>query len=513
MKRTRAPHDPNARRTFKNRPIGLRDNAAPTRELSETRASMKRKTQQMKPRPNLERNGRKPTVAGIFIVLLACSITAATAANSPNAGAPTDKEIVQQIERYLDPYIETNNFTGSILVARRGQVLLAKGYGEADRDAGIANGPDTIHHLASVSRTFTSAGILLLHQRGKLSLDDTLDKFIPDWPRGDEITVHHLMMLAAGFPNINGLAGYGQWSQSPQTPESLAATFRDLPLEFTPGEKTVHSNSNCVVLALLIEKISGKSFGQFLEDEFFRPLGMTRTRHDTDAAKRRDGEAIGYSPVGLGELEPAPTLDWTVKTGNGSLESTVNDLYKFDRMLAKSSLLNSESTELLFREHMPRHGYGWFVRTEPDTKQVYINGRSPGFGSYWLRDVARDITVIVLGNIYNGVPTDIGQDLYRIVRGEERQPPPMSKKPLPQNLLDELTGAYQFGPDFYVPNKRSSIIARDGHLFDDRGDWLIPTGNRSFIHRRYWSTLVFGEPEPDGSLDLNYDTFVGKKVE
>lgn len=466
----------------------------------------------MERRPNLDHDRRSRAAAIAAVGVLACSITGAIAANSPEPGAPNSKEIVQRIERYLDPYIETNNFTGSILVARSGQVLLSKGYGQADRDAGTANGPDTIHHLASVSRTFTSAGIMLLHQRGKLSLDDTLDKFIPDWPRGDEITVHHLMMLAAGFPNINGLAGYGQWSQSPQTPASLAATFRDLPLEFTPSEETVHSNSNCVLLALLIEKVSGKSFGQFLEDEFFAPLGMTRTRHDTDAAKRKPGEAIGYSPVGLGELEPAPTLDWTVKTGNGSIESTVTDLYKFDRMLAKSSLLNSESTELLFREHMPRHGYGWFVRNEPDTKQVYINGRSPGFGSYWIRDVARDITVIVLGNIYNGVPTDIGRDLYRIVRGEKREPPPMSKKPLPQTLLDELAGAYQFGPDFYVPNVKSVITARDGHLFDAQGDWLIPTGNRTFIHRKYWSTLAFGQPKPDGSLDLTYDTFVGVRA-
>ena len=443
-----------------------------------------------------------PRLSALALAALSAGATAQGAA---------DEHAAALVDAYLEPYLSTGNFSGSILVARGGQLLFERGYGFADIENERPNAPDTSFYLASTSRIFTSAAILLLDQNGALSVSDPLSKHLPDWPRGDEITIHQLLTLSAGFPNINELPGYMRWSQSVQTPESLCAKFKDLPLEFEPGTRSVHSNSNYNVLALLIEKLSGRSYGEFLEQEFFGPLEMTRSAHDADSSRPIEHRALGYRPTGLAELQPHGGLQWSVKTGNGSIYSTVRDLYRFDRMLVEGSILTKETVAKLFEEYYPKNGYGWFVHSRFGAKQVSITGRSPGFGSSWRRLVEPDVTVIVLGNIYNGLPGTIAQDLLSLAMREVPPPAPIRADPPAPELLAAVVGSYQFGPDFYKANATVRLHARDGHLFDG-GSWLIPAGEATFIHRTYWSTLIFERDEGGEVTRLLYDGFVGEKV-
>jgi CubicO group peptidase (beta-lactamase class C family) len=417
-----------------------------------------------------------------------------------------------RVDAHLSPYLETGNFSGSVFVAREGEVLLSKSYGMADRSSGTPNGPQTSYYLASTSRIFTSAAILLLEQQGRLSVDDPLSRHLPDWPRGDEITIHDLLTLSAGFPNINTLPGYVSWSSSPQTPASLCEKFRDLPLEFEPGERPVHSNSNYNVLALLIERLSGRTYGEFLEQELFAPLGMTRTAHDDHPERQVADRAVGYTPVGHADLKPDPraNIHWSVKTGNGSIYSTAEDLYRFDRMLAGATLLNETSVAKLFTAHFPSVGYGWFVTDDEGSTRISIGGRSPGFGSSWIRLAEPDVTVIVLGNIYNGVPTTIASDLVAMTTGREVPRASISAAAPDPAVAAAVTGTYQFGPDFYNPNGRVTVDVRDGHVFN-RQAWLIPAGDMTFIHRVYWSTLTFVEDESGHVHQLRYDRFTGER--
>ena len=365
-------------------------------------------------------------LVSFLAALLLTGLAASATAQEPT---PADDHAAELVDAYLEPYLSTGNFSGSILVARGGRVLFSRGYGFADIENERQNTTDTSFYLASTSRVFTSAAILLLDQAGKLSVSDPLSKHLPDWPRGDEITIHHLLTLSAGFPNINELPGYLLWSQSVQTPEELCAKFRDLPLEFEPGARSVHSNSNYSVLALLIERISGRTYGEFLEKEFFVPLGMTRTAHDADSKRVIEHRALGYRPTGLAELVPHGGLQWSVKTGNGSIYSTVEDLYRFDRMLVEGSILNEETVAKLFAEYFPQNGYGWFVGSRFGAKEVSFTGRSPGFGSSWRRLVEPDVTVIVLGNIYNGVPGTVAQDLLSLAMRQVPEPSPIRADP------------------------------------------------------------------------------------
>ncbi|MFG0256948.1 MAG: serine hydrolase domain-containing protein [Phycisphaerales bacterium JB043] len=417
-----------------------------------------------------------------------------------------------QIRAYVRPYIETGNFSGSILVARDGRVLFESGFEQADREHGLANTPGTSFYLASASRVFTSCAIMLLVQEGKMRVEDTLAAYLPEWPRGDEITIHHLLTLSSGMPNINSLRGYSLWSRSKQTPSALVERFANLALEFEPGTRSVHSNSNYVVLALLIERVSGMSYGEFLRQRFFEPLGMARTSHDDDSEQAVSDLARGYAPRGYAELVPDPraNIQWSVKTGHASVYSSVIDLYRFDTMLREGSILSHESIEAMFTEHFPSNGYGWFVRGDAGERVISISGRSPGYGSTWIRGERDDVTVIVLGNIYNGVPVHIGNAILSMVRGEHPSPPSLSASPPPEALLSEIVGEYSFGSDFYRPNATVRFQNNGGHLFNN-ASWLIPIGDDSFVHRTYWSTLTFLRDDHERVDRVRYDDFIGTK--
>ncbi len=458
-----------------------------------------------------------PTNSPTRLALLAASLVLAGCAADQREGpeerppAATASLLAVATDRYLEPYLETGNFSGSILVARGGTVLLARGYGWADLEHSVANTPRTVFHIASVSRVVTATAALLLVEDGLLALEDPLSRHLPGFPNGERITVHHLLTLSAGFPNVNSLPGYDEWSLSPQTPASLTARFRDLPLDFEPGERSVHSNSNYNVLALLIEELSGKRFGEFLDQRIFAPLGMTATAHDDDPARIVPHRARGLIPTGVAGFVNAPFLHWSVKTGNGSLYSTVEDLYRYDRALAEGRLLPPESVAATFAEHFPNNGYGWVVRERFGDRELYINGRSPGFGSYLGRLEEQDLTVVVLGNLYNSLPTDIARGLMALALGEEPEPVRFGGQPLAAELLAELTGDYQFGDDFYAPNARYSITAEGGHLLAD-GDWLMPAGDLAFVHRIYGSDLLFERDSSGRVVALVWDEFRGERV-
>ncbi|MDX1394306.1 MAG: serine hydrolase [Gemmatimonadota bacterium] len=431
-----------------------------------------------------------------------------------STAAPVGAQTLEgRIDAYLEPYLSTGNLSGSVLVARGGEILYSKGFGYANRETSVENSPGTGFHLASVSRVITSIATMLLDQRGLLSTDDPLSAYLPDWPRGDEIRVRHLLTLSAGFPNINELPGYIGWQRDPQTPESLVGRFRDLPLEFEPGTRSVHSNSNYNVLALLIERVSGLGFGDFLEREIFAPLGMTRTAHDGDAGRSESYWALGYAPSGLTDVTPVPDLDWSVKSGNGSIVSTTEDLFRLDRALASGSLLGPESLDEMFAEQLPHNGYGWFVRDRFGSREVYINGSSPGFGAYWGRSIDEDVTAIVLGNFRNTVPDAVGRDLIALVLDRPAEGPVMRSGRPDAALLAELAGDYVFGEDFYNPDGTVRVRVRDGQLFNG-GDWLMPTtlGDHTFQHRRYWSILEFRRDADGRVVELRYDDFVGRRV-
>ena len=141
-------------------------------------------------------------------------------------------EIEAKVDAYIKPYLEMKVFNGAVLIARKGKILLSKGYGMANYELDVANTPKTKFHLASVSKTFTAASILLLEERGLLRTSDPLTKYIPDYPNGEKITIHHLLIHTSGIPNVNNFPEYNNWSRFPQTTANLVDKFKNKPLNF-----------------------------------------------------------------------------------------------------------------------------------------------------------------------------------------------------------------------------------------------------------------------------------------
>ncbi len=180
-----------------------------------------------------------------------------------------------RMEQLVQSYVAAKQFMGSVLVAKGDQMIFSKSYGFANVEWQVPNSPESKFRLGSVTKQFTAACILMLEERGKLKIDDSIKKYMPDAPATwDKITFFHLLTHTSGIPSFTGFPDYASTEALATTPEKLVARFRDKPLEFQPGEKWNYSNSGYVLLGYLIEKISGEPYSQFVQENIFTPLGM-----------------------------------------------------------------------------------------------------------------------------------------------------------------------------------------------------------------------------------------------
>ena len=202
-----------------------------------------------------------------------------------------------RMKQVVQSYVANKQFMGSVLVAQDGKVVFSKGYGFANLEWDVPNSPTAKFRLGSVTKQFTAACILLLEERGKLKIDDAVKKYMPDAPAAwDKVTIFNLLTHTSGIPSFTGFPDYASTEAIATTPEKLVARFRDKPLEFQPGEKWNYSNSGYVLLGYLIEKISGQSYSQFVQDNIFTPLGMKDSGYDSNSAIIAH-RASGYARV------------------------------------------------------------------------------------------------------------------------------------------------------------------------------------------------------------------------
>lgn len=423
----------------------------------------------------------------------------------------------KRVGDYLAPLLRTNNFAGVVLVARGDRTLFARGYGDASIELRVPNTPATVFQVASLSKPFTSAAIMLLADQGRLDLRAPLTAILPDYPGGDRLTIHHLLSHRSGIPNINDFPAYEAIQLRPHTPAELVALFRDKPLEFAPGERYGYSNSNYNLLAHIIERTSGQSYGDFIASKIAKPLGLERTGHRGSMSDIVDGLANGYAPEGSLGLQRAPYLDWSAKTGNGSLHSTAADLVRFVRAVHGPSLLRPESRSALFSKHSANAGYGWFLSEANGRPIHHLNGRSPGWAAQLDYYPAEDVTVVVLSNLYSSVTTPIARAVGALYFGQPATPmPALRAEPLTPAETARLVGTYRFGGDYYVPNSTITIAASNGQI---RAEYpsgyaaspYVPVTPTTFIIRPFWSdaTFVLG---PDGkAVELVIDGFRGRR--
>lgn len=424
----------------------------------------------------------------------------------------------KEIDELINPYIQTNNFSGSVLISQNGEVVFSKAYGSMNRSYHIQNTTQTKFYLASVSMIFTSAAIMKLVEEKKVSLDDPLSKYLPGYKYGDNITLHHLMSQRSGIPAIghNRKVDYDSITKFGHTTEQLIDYFKNDSLLFQPNAKYYHGRSDYILLAYIIEKVTGKSFGMYLKENLFDPLSMMNTGHSAGEKSIVPNLAVGYAPAGHYDVENAYQIDWTSKTGHGFVYATAEDLNKFAYAILDNKMLSQESWQKIFTDYGNRVGYGWFIRDHLDKKRYQMNGRSPGFSSYFGIYPEDKLVVIVLSNNYISLPYDLGQQLAALVNKMPYTKTNLSAAKLDRNQANRLIGKYKFDEKFYVPDAELEVMFEEGLLSSTWGA-LIPVDEgkpnfNKYILRSYWSDVEFVESD-DGDIEaMMYDGFKGIKI-
>ncbi|HLI75965.1 MAG TPA: serine hydrolase, partial [Acidobacteriaceae bacterium] len=348
-------------------------------------------------------------------------------------------------------YTKGNAFMGAVLVAEGDTLLLSKGYGQADAEWNIPNAPDVKFRLGSITKQFTAALVLLLQQDGKLKIEDPVSKYLPDSPKAwEKITLAELLGHTSGIPNFTSEHEFMTWRMNPHTVDEEISFFKDRPLEFEPGTKFEYSNSNYEVLGAVIEKVSGRSYGDLLKERLFQPLGMHDTGLDTDELilpKR----AQGYSPRQGGGLEHAVSESMTVPWAAGSLYSTTGDLLLWERGLFGGKVLNAASLKQMTTPGKGSYALGLFVHPQDGVTVVNHGGGIEGFNTDLTYVPEKALTVVVLGNVNGTAPGDMGAKLVSVALGKtvvlanERKEQPIDKAE-----LAKFGGTYRFTPAFAI---------------------------------------------------------------
>ncbi|MDR7209981.1 serine hydrolase [Flavobacterium piscis] len=265
------------------------------------------------------------------------------------------KKISTNLANYMQAQVEVNNFSGTVLVSKNGSVLLKKAYGLADYEWNIKNTIDTKFQLASVTKQFTAAAVLQLVEKGKLSLDDKLNKFFPDYPKADSVTIHMLLSHSSGLA-----MGFKELAVSTISVDSAYAEIKKIPYEFSPGTKTAYSNIGYYILAKIIEKVSGEQYAVYLRKNIFEKAGMKNTgvsNNDSIISKK----AKVYYRMEKSYIHN-PYINWGVNLGHDGVYSTVEDLALWDKALYGTTILSEEMKELMFTSHNSENwGYGFII--------------------------------------------------------------------------------------------------------------------------------------------------------
>lgn len=293
--------------------------------------------------------------------------------------------------RNLNDYlVSVKNFSGCVLVAHKGNTILAEGYGFADKSKDIKNTPQTNFCIGSITKSMTALSIMQLVEKNTFMLSSKVEEFLPGVYEGKGITIHHLLSQTSGIPNdfsfeeIRGAVNL--------TSLEIVDLMSHKPLKFEPGRKWTYSNTNYMLLALVIEKVTGKSYQAYITESVFEPAGMTRTCFfgDPDANIARHGRSSF-------NCTPAMTL------GAGNVVSNAEDLYLYSQALYTGSLVSSQSIDATqmaqYNGRFVKYGYGWFINNNFGHKSVSHGGFLPnGYTSHIERYTDDALTIIVLSN-------------------------------------------------------------------------------------------------------------------
>lgn len=427
------------------------------------------------------------SILGLILLIGTYSIAAAQRASV------ADENLAKAINETLTQAYKPNEPGASVIVVKDGKVIFRKGYGMANLELAVPVEPDMVFRLGSITKQFTAVAILMLAEQGKLSLEDDLTKFLPDYPtKGQKITIDHLLTHTSGIKSYTSLPEWIALWRKDVTVQEIIDLFKDQPMDFAPGEKWSYSNSGYILLGAIIEKVSGQSYQDFIEKNIFTPLGMKHSFYD-NTARLIPRRVNGYSKTKEG-YQNAAYLSMTQPFAAGALMSSVDDLALWDAALYTEKLVKQESLKrawtprLLNNQKSAHYGYGWTMSAYESHPIIEHGGGINGFATSALRLSADRVFVAILTNRDSMSPGALAFKVAALALGKPYQEPaPIS---LTASQLDQYVGVYQ------LDEKDEVIIRREGEkllvsLPGGARAEIIPSSETQFFIRDARTRLSF----------------------
>jgi CubicO group peptidase (beta-lactamase class C family) len=372
------------------------------------------------------------------------------------------------VDSLFSPFASARTPGCAVGVRQNGALVLAKGYGMADLEHEIHNAPTTPFYVASISKQFTAMAIVLLARENRLSLDDSIRKWVPEVPSfGVTITLRHLLNHTSGLRDYLTLLGVSGWpSDGPLTEQQfLTLLGRQRSLNFTPGDEFLYSNTGYALLAIVVKRASGQSLRDFAAERIFKPLGMTHTEFRDDHTKLIRQRAMGYAPDAQGYHFSQPQFD---VVGDGGAYSTIEDLAKWDanfetgRVGGKSGVALLETPGRLNDGQEIRYGLGLSIAEFRGLKTFSHSGSYGGYRSSMMRVPSEHLTVMMLCNTAEA-PATLTEQIGRVFLGIADESAHVAAAPSQPSLM--AFGASQ------VPGDSSGARQRNDQLSQIAGNY------------------------------------------
>lgn len=425
-------------------------------------------------------------------VTLLLSLMIAFIAADIDAQSLTSKQLTAEYDKILSEQFKPGETGCAALVAKNGQVIYRKAFGMADLELNVPMQPDMVFRIGSITKQFTAIAILQLMEQGKLSLQDEITKFIPDYPmHGHSITIEHLLTHTSGIKSYTNVPEFQKFIRTDMKPEEVIDLIKSKPMEFAPGTKFNYNNSGYFLLGYIIEKVSGKSYQEYIQENFFTPLGMTSSLYgdDTKIIKQR---ASGYQPGKEGTVN-ADYMSMLLPYAAGSIMSTVDDLYKWNRAVHSFRLVSKETLEMahapykLSNGKSTGYGYGWFLSELQGSPTIEHGGGINGYltSSVYLPD--EDVFVALFSNSNAKAPEFASLKMAALAIGK---PLKTAAIPLEEAALREYQGLYA-----NEESREAKIELDEGKLVVARSGGsrrvLIPVERDMFLVENTFTSMKF----------------------
>ncbi len=397
------------------------------------------------------------TLKILVVYLFCCFVLGSASAQTP--------ALTSEFDKLLSEQFKPGESGATALIAQKGKIVYHKAFGQANLELNVPMQPQTIFRIGSITKQFTAIAILQLMEQGKLNLQDEITKFIPDYPtHGHKITVEHLLTHTSGIKSYTDMKEFRDIIQKNMKPEELISFFKNQPMDFAPGTQWNYNNSGFFLLGYIIEKVSGKTYPDYVEQVFFKPLGMTNSYYGNDE-KLIKNRAAGYEPAKDG-IQNASPMSMTLPYAAGSIQSTVEDLWKWHQAVHAYKLVKKETLEKAFTPYKlinskaTNYGYGWFLGDIQGSPTIEHGGGINGFLTSSIYLPKEDIFVAVFSNSTAKSPDNVA---VKLAAWAIDKPYNFKEITLDENTLKSYVGVYE-NPE----NGQRIITLENGKLYSRR---------------------------------------------